>query len=93
MNEIKKQLIPHYKRGFITSEMVENDIKLIRKLNMLFGKLEKSEKDIYVLEIINVIKTLNNVFKLENINMVIYQCVEIKYHDTLDYVIKKVLNS
>lgn len=93
MSDLKKQLVQYYKSPFVTSEMVENDIKLIRKLNMLFGKLEKSEKDIYVLEIINAIKTLNNIFKLENISMVIYQCVDFKYHGTLDYVIKKVLNS
>lgn len=93
MIDLKKQLVQHYKRGFITSSMIENDIKLIRKLNMLFGKLEKSEKDVYVLEIINVIKTLNNVFKLENIVIIIYECVDIKYHRTLDFVIKKVLQS
>jgi len=91
MIELKKRLAPNYKNTFITSDMVEADIKLIKKLNMLFGKLEKTGKDIYVLEIINVMKILNNVLFLENIVLVIYQCVDIRYHQTLDYVIKKVL--
>ena len=91
MLDLIQQLAPHYKSKFITTETVENDIKLIKKLNMLFGKLEKTKKDIYVLEIINVIKTINNVLKLDKILIVIYNCVDIKYHNTLDYVIKKVL--
>ena len=92
MNDLIKQLAPHYKQKFVTTESVENDIKLIKKLNMLFGKLEKTQKDIYVLEIINVIKTINNVMQLDKIILVIYNYVDVKYHSALDFAIKKVLD-
>jgi len=92
MIDLIRQLAPHYKQKFVTTESVENDIKLIKKLNMLFGKLEKSQKDIYVLEIINIIKTINNVLQLDKIILVVYNCVDVKHHTTLDYVIKKVLD-
>jgi len=93
MNDLKRRLVPHYRRAFITTETVNNDIKLIKKLNMLFGKLEKTQRDVYVLEIINTIKILNNVLRVEMILLVIYECVEAKYHDTLDLVLQKVIST
>jgi len=91
MNELKFELSKHYRKGFFTSETIENDIKLIKKLNMLFGKLEKSEKEIYVQEIINVIKILNNVIKIENILVIIYNNVDIRYHDLLNHIVNRVI--
>ncbi len=92
MTDLIKQLAPHYRQNFVMTESVESDIKLIKKINMLFGKLEKTKRDVYVLEIINVIKIINNVLYLDKIILVIYNCVDTKYHSTLDYIIDKVLS-
>lgn len=91
MNELKLELSKHYRKGFFTSETIENDIKLIKKLNMLFCKLEKSEKEIYVQEIMNTLIILNNVIKIENILVVIYNNVDIRFHDLLNCVVNKVI--
>lgn len=71
--------------------MMDDDIKLMKKLNTLFGKLERSDKEIYVQEIINVVKILNNTFFLSHILVVLYECVDIKYHKTMDYVVQSVI--
>jgi len=91
MTDLIQQLAPHYRQSFVMSESVESEIKLIKKINMLFGKLEKTGKDDYVKEIINTVKIINNVLYLDKILLVVYNCVDVKYHNTLDYIIDKVL--
>lgn len=91
MNNLHQRIAPYYKISFVTTSMLEEDLKLIKKLNNLFVKLEKTNKDIYVREIINVLKILNNVIQIEYIISVIYECVDIEFHETLNFVLKKVL--
>lgn len=91
MNDLRRKVAPYYRQKFVTTSMMDNDIKLMKKLNTLFGKLERSDKEVYVQEIINVIKTLNNVFQLEKVLVVLYECVDIKYHKTMDFVVQSVL--
>ena len=91
MNEIRRKVAPYYKAKFVTTPMMDDDIKLMKKLNTLFGKLERSDKEVYVQEIINVVKILNNTFFLAKILVALYECVDIKYHKTMDYVVTSVL--
>jgi hypothetical protein len=90
MNEIKRKIAPYYRQKFVTTSVLEEDIKLMKKLNTLFCKLEKSDKEVYVQEIINLVKILNNTFQIEEILVVLYECVDLKYHKTLDYIIQEV---
>ena len=91
MNELRRKVAPYYKGKFVTTAMMDDDIKLMKKLNTLFGKLERSDKEVYVQEIINVIKILGNTFFLEHILIPLYECVDIKYHKTLDFVVQGVI--
>jgi len=92
MNDLRRKVAPYYRGKFVTTSMMDEDIKLMKKINTLFGKLERSDKEIYVQEIINVVKILNNTFRLEHILVVLYECVDIKYHKTMDFVVQKVLD-
>lgn len=91
MTQIKKRLAPYYRSSFRTSSMIEADIKLMKRVNTLFGKLEKTGKEIYVGEIVNTIKILNNVLYLHRILIILYEMVDIKYHKTLDVVLTSIL--
>ena len=91
MNDLRRKVSPYYRQKFVTTSMMDDDIKLMKKLNTLFGKLERTDKEIYVQEIINVVKILNNTFELTKVLVVLYECVEIKYHKTMDYVIQNVI--
>jgi len=93
MSDIKLLLIDHYRKGFLTSSMIDNDIKLIKKINNLFAKLEKTEKSIYIEEIKNILKILNNVIKIGEILMIFHDNVEPKYHEKLQQYIEEVLRN
>lgn len=67
--------------------MLEEDLKQIKRLNNLFAKLEKSDKDETALEVINAVKILGNTFHLGRVLHIIYEIVEVKYHGALDLIL------
>lgn len=92
MNEdIKLKVVLSYKVPRITS-FVDEDIKLIKKLNQVLQRLEKYEKEQYILEATNIIKTLDNVFNLNKLYPVICKFVDIRFHSTVLFIYEKTLN-
>jgi len=71
------------------SSFIEEDYKLIRKIQILLTRLEKSGKDILILEIFNILRTLNNIFDMNKLYLVLCSEVEFKYHSTLAYLIEE----
>jgi hypothetical protein len=84
-------LSQNYKLPFCTSGMIERDLKQIRKINTLFRKLEKTDKETYAHEIINILKTLNNIMYVERVLGIFYRSIEPKYHATLEQIIFEVI--
>lgn len=84
-------LAMNYKLPFCTSGMVDQDLKQIRKINTLFRKLEKTDRESYAHEIVNIIKVLNNNLYVERILPAFYRSIEAKYHDTLEEIIFQVI--
>lgn len=82
MNDLKLKIASSYKVSRITL-FINEDIKLMKKLNQIFQRFEKYEKDIYILEIINVLKQLDNVFDLDELYPVLCIYVDIRFHSTL----------
>lgn len=76
MNNIrlKKELVLNYK-VFRISEMVDDDLQYIRKLNNILKKYKNSknnDKKEYYLKIIrNILKTLDNIFYFEDIKEIL----------------------
>jgi uncharacterized membrane protein YjdF len=70
--------------------MIDDDIKLIKKLNVIFGKLEKTGKDVYFLEVINIMKTLNNVLKIKDMQEIFLELVNLNYQQVVLYMIHNV---
>jgi len=91
MSNLKLLLVNHYRNGFLTSSMIDNDIKSIKKLNNAFVKLKKTEKQIYVDEIRNILKTLNNNIKISEIDLIFKENIDEIHHDVLKKYIKEVL--
>ena len=90
MNEdIKLKLVQAYKVPRFTS-FVEGDLKLIKKLNQVLQRLEKYEKDQYILEATNIIKTLDNVFDLNLLYPVLCQLIDIRFHSTIVFIYDKI---
>lgn len=85
--DLKKILSRNYRVKFHSNELIEEDLKLIKKLNNLFIRLERSEKECLAHEITNVLKTLNNLLYLQNIQVVLFEIVEVRYHKTLTYIV------
>lgn len=58
--------IAKYYKVFKTTESVDIDIKLLKKLNTLITKLKKTNKDIHKLEIFNIFSINENIFNVDN---------------------------
>lgn len=93
MIEINEKLAMCYRKKFITTEMLNADLKEIKRLNVLFAKLERSDKEVYVHEIVNMMKVFYNTFRMEKLIIVLYECVDFQYHATLDYIIREISES
>lgn len=62
---VNQEFSKNYK-GFRTSSSIENDIKLIKKLNNLISKWKKTNKDMYKLEIFNIFQINENIFMVDH---------------------------
>ena len=93
MSDLKLLLVNHYRRGFLTSSMIDNDIKIIRKLNSLLCKLVKTEKEIYTYEIKNILKSLNNDIRIGEIQDVFEKNIDEVHHTKLKSFIEEVLRN
>jgi len=82
MNELKMKMALAYKVARIT-KFIDEDIKLIKKLNQILSKLERTEKDRYILEAINILRQLNNVFYFNLLYPILCELVDIKFHSTM----------
>ena len=82
MTELKMKLALAYKVSRIT-KFIDEDIKLIKKLNQILSKLERTEKDRYILEAINILRQLNNVFDFDTLYPILCELVDIKFHSTM----------
>jgi len=92
MIDITKQHID-FARAYIcyrTTPMIDIDVKQFKKINTLLGKLERTEKDSYALEIINIIRTLSNVMDLNLIILAMYELIDFKYHPTMEYILLRI---
>lgn len=85
--EQAKQRIAYCYRGFRTTVSLEEELKAIKRLNVVFVKLEKTDKDIHAHEIVNILKTMNNRLDVGGIRLLLYEMTDMKYHTTIDYVI------
>lgn len=56
--------LAHSYKIFMLTSMIETDIILIKKMNVLLEKYKTQNKISYMFEIINIVKTLNNIVDL-----------------------------
>jgi hypothetical protein len=82
MNDLNISLALAYKVPRITKFIIE-DIKLIKKLNQVLSKLERTEKERYILESINILRQLNNVFDFDVLYPALCELVDIRFHSTM----------
>lgn len=68
---------------------IAKDILIMKKVNLVLQKLDLTNKDIYVLETFNLIKTLSNIFYLDKLYLILCEFVDIEYHTTLAFLIQE----
>jgi hypothetical protein len=78
ITNLHKRLAPYYK-VFRTTLMIDDDIKLLKKINVVLAKLERTNNDVYFLEVINIMKTLDNVLTLKYIQDIFIEIIDLKY--------------
>jgi hypothetical protein len=84
---LKKRIALAYKIRRVTS-VIDEDIKLIKKLNVTLQKLEKTNKDQYILETINILRVLTNIFRENYLYLIICEVVEFKYHAAIAFLLE-----
>lgn len=91
MNDLRYKVVLSYKVPRI-SNFIDEDIKQIKKLNQILQRLEKYEKEQYILESMNVLRSLENVFDLDKLYIVICELVDIRFHNTILFLFDKIKN-
>lgn len=88
MKEIKKELLKGY-YVFRTTKLINEDIKLLKKMNNLMQKYTNTNKDKYRLETINILKITSNVvtFSKELIDIIKKKLIEEKHREIFDEII------
>ena len=89
ISNIERRLAPYY-RVPRTTPMIGEDLKLIKKLNGVFIKLEKSDKEAYLLEAVNIVKTLSNVLKIQEMSEIFLELVNLKFHQSVLFLLRNV---
>lgn len=82
MNNLKKRIALCYKIPRIT-DFIEEDLKYVKKLNQVLVKLEKTNKEIYILESINILLILDNVLDIDRFYIILCELIDSRFHDTL----------
>ena len=92
MNEITgtHKRLSYFYKGYRMTPMIDEDLKLIKKLNVIFGKLEKTGKDTYFLEAINIMKTLNNVLKIKDMQEIFLELINLNYQQVVLHMITNI---
>lgn len=88
MNDLKLKIALAYKVPRIT-KFIDEDIKQIKKLNNVFIRMERNNKEENIIEAINILKQLNNVFDINMLYCVICELVDIKFHSTIMFLYEK----
>lgn len=74
------------------SNFIEEDIKQIKKLNQILQRLEKYNKEQYILESMNVLLSLDNIFDINKLYPVICELVDVRFHSTILFLFEKIDN-
>lgn len=91
MADIKLKLALAHKIRRVSS-FIEVDLKTIKRLNQVFQRYEKFEKEIYILESINILKQLDNVFDMNELYIILCEYVDIRFHSTMTMLLNKLDN-
>lgn len=91
MNDIKLKIVRAYRIPRMSS-FIADDIKQIKKLNQVLQRLEKYKKEQYILEAINILRTLDNIFNMNLLFIVLYELIDIRFHNTINFLIDKLNN-
>jgi len=85
-NEI---LLAHHYKGFCTTAMVEQDIKLIKKINTALNKYARTLKPQYIHETKNILLSLNNTINIKEGREQILYYIEDRFASTVKKCIKE----
>jgi hypothetical protein len=91
MNELHLKIALAYKVPRIT-KFIEEDIKQIKKLNQVLIRLERNDKEQYILESVNILRQLENVFNLDLLYPVLCELIDIRFHTTILFLYDKLTN-
>jgi len=68
---------------------INKDIQLMKRINVVLQRLDRTNNDIYILETFNILKTLSNTFDMNKLYLVLCDIVLIEYHSTVGFLIEQ----
>lgn len=71
--------IAHCYRKYSLTMFLENDIKSIKRINIVYGRFLKSKKVTYILEIINILTILNNTIDIIKCKQAILSYIDLNF--------------
>lgn len=91
VNDLNKKVALCYKIPRLTV-LITEDLKLVKKLNQILVKLERTNKEVYIHESINILQTLSNILDMNKFYLVLCEMLEPKFHETILLLYNKISN-
>lgn len=85
-------LLAHTYKEFMMTPILEQDIKLIKKINNLMSKFNSTEKSSYIFEIINILSTMKNSLQMYDAKTFIVALIDNEYKNTIELIIDNLDN-
>jgi hypothetical protein len=88
MNDLHKRIAQCYKIPRITT-FINEDLKYVKKINQILVKFEKTNKNIYILELINILCILDNILDINKFYVILCELIDPRFHSTLLFLYEK----
>lgn len=78
-----EQLLAHYYRSFYMTRLLESDIKSLKRINNIYSKYIKTQKTSYMVEIVNILRSLNNNMDVSEAKYTLLQYIDDQYKSSI----------
>lgn len=82
-----EQSLAHFYRAFYMTRLLESDIKNLKRINNIYSKYLKTGKQSYMLEIVNILRILNNNMFIIDAKYILLDYIEDQYKSSVSILI------
>lgn len=78
-----EKAIAHYYRSFYMTRLLELDIKNLKRINNIYSKYLRTNRQSYIIEVVNILRTLNNNIFVADAKYLLLEYIDDKYKPSI----------